>query len=135
MELRWLLQTKTSVEENPDDQHKRPGCFRRTSCSFESLSKRKRLATIRRSKPRWYWPSFAGGHYWSGWECLGYISWLSAEADDRSIYGKKALGSGGVILVKTSKTVIIGLYEEGQQPGNAAAVVEGVADYLINNGY
>ncbi|CAF3811333.1 unnamed protein product [Adineta steineri] len=61
--------------------------------------------------------------------------YFTLRADDRSIYGKKALGSGGVILVKTSKTVIIGLYEEGQQPGNAAAVVEGVADYLINNGY
>jgi len=59
--------------------------------------------------------------------------YLAVKADNRSIYGKK--GPGGSVVVKTGKAVLVALYEEGQQPGNAASVVEKVADYLIENGY
>ncbi|EFA78874.1 hypothetical protein PPL_08342 [Heterostelium album PN500] len=55
------------------------------------------------------------------------------KSDPRSIYGKQ--GTGGVVCVKTGKTVIIGVYNEKLQPGAAASVVEKLADYLIDQGY
>ena len=51
----------------------------------------------------------------------------------RSIYGKK--GATGVVLVKTAQTILIATYNETQQPGNAANVVEKLADYLLESGY
>jgi len=59
--------------------------------------------------------------------------YFALRADDRSIYGK--LGSGGCICVKTTKAVLIGIYGEKAQPGQAANVVEKLADYLIEQGY
>eukprot|EP01087_Luapelamoeba_hula_P005368 TRINITY_DN15446_c0_g1_i1.p3 TRINITY_DN15446_c0_g1~~TRINITY_DN15446_c0_g1_i1.p3 ORF type:complete len:127 (+),score=21.67 TRINITY_DN15446_c0_g1_i1:312-692(+) len=59
--------------------------------------------------------------------------YFALKADDRSIYGKK--GAAGCVCVKTGKAVLIGLYDESQQPGAAANVVEKVADYLIQSGY
>ncbi|MCB9430965.1 MAG: profilin [Ardenticatenaceae bacterium] len=59
--------------------------------------------------------------------------YMTLRADNRSIYGKK--GAGGVVSVKTGQAVIIGIYEEGTQPGQATTVVEKLADYLIENGY
>eukprot|EP01097_Dermamoeba_algensis_P010892 TRINITY_DN825_c0_g1_i1.p1 TRINITY_DN825_c0_g1~~TRINITY_DN825_c0_g1_i1.p1 ORF type:complete len:128 (-),score=25.84 TRINITY_DN825_c0_g1_i1:53-436(-) len=59
--------------------------------------------------------------------------YLAVKADNRSIYGKK--GPGGCVIVKTGKALLVAIYEEGQQPGNAATVVEKVADYLLENGY
>jgi len=50
--------------------------------------------------------------------------------DERSIYGKK--GSGGVVCVKTKQAVLIALYEDPTQPGEATKVVESLADYLIS---
>jgi len=64
---------------------------------------------------------------------LAGTKYFVLKADDRSIYGKK--GSAGCITVKTSKAVLVGIYDETQQPGAAANVVEKVADYLINSGY
>jgi len=61
------------------------------------------------------------------------IKYLSIKADPRSIYGKK--GAGGVITVKTTQCIIIGVYNETLQPGNATNIVEKLADYLIDNGY
>merc|ERR1712063_190029 len=57
--------------------------------------------------------------------------YLAIKADNRSIYGKK--GSGGVCLVKTGQSVLVGVYADGSgiQPGNAANAVEKLADYLI----
>ena len=59
--------------------------------------------------------------------------YLTLKADDRSIYGKK--GAAGIITVKTSQAVLVGVYKEGTQPGSAANAVEKLADYLIENGY
>jgi len=59
--------------------------------------------------------------------------YLAIKADERSIYGKK--GAGGVVTVKTGQSVLIGVYNETIQPGNAATAVEKLADYLIGAGY
>jgi len=64
---------------------------------------------------------------------IGDVRYVTIRADDRSIYGKK--GSGGVITVKTSKAVLIGVYNEKIQPGTAANIVEKLADYLIGQGF
>ncbi|KAF2724518.1 profilin II [Polychaeton citri CBS 116435] len=55
------------------------------------------------------------------------------KADDRSIYGKK--GREGVVIVKTNQAILVTHYPESVQPGNAAKVVEQLADYLIGVGY
>ncbi|KAG5457039.1 MAG: profilin, partial [Olpidium bornovanus] len=44
-------------------------------------------------------------------------------------------GASGVICVKTNKAVLIGIYNEKTQPGEAAQVVEVLADYLISLDY
>ena len=44
-------------------------------------------------------------------------------------------GSGGAIVVKTGKAVIIAVYDDKIQPGVSAKIVEGLADYLIGVGY
>ncbi|KAL6053572.1 profilin, required for normal timing of actin polymerization in response to thermal stress [Balamuthia mandrillaris] len=59
--------------------------------------------------------------------------YLTIRADDRSIYGKK--GATGVTCVKTTKAVLVGLYDDKIQPGQCANVVERLADYLIGQGY
>lgn len=61
------------------------------------------------------------------------VKYMTLRADNRSIYGKK--GAGGVVVVKTGQSVIVGVYVEGTQPGQATTVVEKLADYLIENGY
>jgi len=61
------------------------------------------------------------------------VKYLGIKGDERSIYGKK--GSGGIVTVKTGQSIVIGVYSEGQQPGNAANTVEKLGDYLIDNGY
>eukprot|EP01111_Echinosteliopsis_oligospora_P017393 TRINITY_DN750_c0_g1_i1.p1 TRINITY_DN750_c0_g1~~TRINITY_DN750_c0_g1_i1.p1 ORF type:complete len:125 (-),score=28.22 TRINITY_DN750_c0_g1_i1:69-443(-) len=61
------------------------------------------------------------------------IKYLCVKSDDRSIYGKKA--ATGVNCVKTSKAVLIGIYAEGFQPGQAANTIEKLADYLISTGF
>ena len=64
---------------------------------------------------------------------LGGVKYIALRADDRSIYGKK--GQGGVVCVKTKQAILIGLYDEPIQPGEATKVVEGLADYLISVSY
>jgi len=59
--------------------------------------------------------------------------YLALKADDRSIYAKQ--GSGGLVAVKTGKSILVGVYNETAQPGQAANVVEKLADYLIEQGY
>eukprot|EP01128_Nolandella_sp_AFSM9_P007704 TRINITY_DN42_c2_g1_i2.p1 TRINITY_DN42_c2_g1~~TRINITY_DN42_c2_g1_i2.p1 ORF type:complete len:149 (+),score=34.63 TRINITY_DN42_c2_g1_i2:67-447(+) len=59
--------------------------------------------------------------------------YLVLRADERSIYGKK--GPGGVVLVKTGQAVLVGIYGENTQPGQASSTVERLADYLIETGY
>ena len=59
--------------------------------------------------------------------------YLTLRADDRSIYGKK--GAAGCICVKTGKAILVGVYDENTQPGQAANVVEKLADYLIEQSF
>eukprot|EP00013_Stygamoeba_regulata_P021641 CAMPEP_0177650844 /NCGR_PEP_ID=MMETSP0447-20121125/12184_1 /TAXON_ID=0 /ORGANISM="Stygamoeba regulata, Strain BSH-02190019" /LENGTH=126 /DNA_ID=CAMNT_0019153791 /DNA_START=105 /DNA_END=485 /DNA_ORIENTATION=- len=59
--------------------------------------------------------------------------YLAIKADDRSCYGKR--GAGGCVTVKTGQAVLIGVYDEKIQPGQAATAVERLGDYLIENGY
>eukprot|EP00158_Paraphelidium_tribonemae_P001773 Partr_v1_DN24792_c0_g1_i1_m37177 putative Binds to actin and affects the structure of the cytoskeleton. At high concentrations, profilin prevents the polymerization of actin, whereas it enhances it at low concentrations (By len=61
------------------------------------------------------------------------VKYIVLRADDRSIYGKQ--GSGGIICVKTKAAVLIALYTEAVQPGEATKVVEQLADYLISVNY
>ncbi|VEU20706.1 DEKNAAC101538 [Brettanomyces naardenensis] len=55
------------------------------------------------------------------------------KADDRSIYGKHE--AEGVLCVKTKQAILIAHYPGGVQPGEAAKIVEQLADYLIGQGY
>ncbi|KAI9190425.1 profilin, required for normal timing of actin polymerization in response to thermal stress [Blastocladiella emersonii ATCC 22665] len=64
---------------------------------------------------------------------MGGQKYIALKCDDRSIYGK--LGSGGIVAVKTNQALLIGLYGDGTQPGEATKVVEALADYLISVNY
>jgi len=52
----------------------------------------------------------------------------------RSIYGKRG-ADAGCVVVKTGQCILICVFEAGIQAGNAAKTVEGLADYLVENGY
>lgn len=54
-------------------------------------------------------------------------------ADDRSIYGKR--DAEGVIAVRTKQTILIAHYPAGVVAGDATAIVEKLADYLISVSY
>ncbi|ODV95114.1 hypothetical protein PACTADRAFT_75644 [Pachysolen tannophilus NRRL Y-2460] len=54
-------------------------------------------------------------------------------ADERSIYGKH--DAEGVVIVKSTQTILVAHYPSGVQPGDATTVVEKLADYLISVGY
>ncbi|MCX4661556.1 profilin [Streptomyces uncialis] len=60
------------------------------------------------------------------------VKYMGIKGDSRSVYGKK--GATGVVLVKTNQSILIGRYNETQQPGDAALVVEQLADRLIEQG-
>ena len=68
----------------------------------------------------------------SGIKVMGE-KYLTIRAEDRSVYGKK--GNKGLICVRTKQAIIIGHYPESTQPGEAAKIVEGLADYLIGAQY
>ncbi|KAJ3282926.1 hypothetical protein HDU79_009549 [Rhizoclosmatium sp. JEL0117] len=63
----------------------------------------------------------------------GGVKYFTLRADDRSIYGKQ--GAGGIVCVKTKMAILIGVYADPTQPGEATKVVEALADYLIGVGY
>ncbi|KAK2759977.1 profilin, required for normal timing of actin polymerization in response to thermal stress [Arachnomyces sp. PD_36] len=64
---------------------------------------------------------------------IGGEKFVALKAEDRSLYGKK--GKEGVVIVRTSQTLIVAHYPETVQPGNAANTVESLADYLTKAGY
>ncbi|EFA83938.1 profilin I [Heterostelium album PN500] len=64
---------------------------------------------------------------------IGGVKYMGIKGDPRSIYGKK--GATGIVCVKTNQSIVVGYYNEMQQPGNAANVVEKLGDYLIDNSY
>jgi len=70
---------------------------------------------------------------WSHGFTLEGQKYFGIKADDRSVYGK--LGTGGAVCVKTTQAVLVGLYVDPTQPGEAATTVENLADYLIGVGY
>ena len=59
-----------------------------------------------------------------------YIFLRSEEG--RSIYGRKG-ANAGVCIVKSKQAILIGVYGSGIQPGNCNAVIEKLADYLIQH--
>ncbi|KAH3761685.1 profilin I [Pelomyxa schiedti] len=63
----------------------------------------------------------------------GKLKYMCVKADPRSVYGKG--NKGGVVTVKTGKCILVGIYVEPKQPGNATKVVEDMADYLLGVGY
>ena len=59
--------------------------------------------------------------------------YMQLAQSENTINGK--LGKGGFVAEKTGMAVVIGVYQEPQQPGNAAVAVGKLADFLRENGY
>ena len=68
----------------------------------------------------------------SGIKVLGE-KYMTIKVDPRSLYVKK--GNKGLICVRTKLAIIVGHYPDTTVPGEAAKIVEGLADYLINVNY
>ncbi|KAH9945559.1 profilin [Amylocystis lapponica] len=64
---------------------------------------------------------------------LGGQKFFTLQANERSLYGKKA--ADGCVLVKTKQAVLVTEYTAPIQAAEATPVVESLADYLINVGY
>ncbi|KAM3506957.1 hypothetical protein MY10362_002077 [Beauveria mimosiformis] len=64
---------------------------------------------------------------------IGGERYVVARAEDRSIYARS--GREGVAIAKTKQAIVIGQHSEAQIAGNASSTVEGLADYLIAQGY
>jgi profilin len=45
------------------------------------------------------------------------------------------LGAGGITIKKTNQALVIGIYGEGIAPGQCNTLVEGLGDYLMEQGY
>merc|ERR1711887_238383 len=50
--------------------------------------------------------------------------------DETVLRGKQ--GKGGVHVMKTNQTVLVGVYEEPMQPAEAATITESLGDYLVS---
>lgn len=61
------------------------------------------------------------------------VKYMYIQSDDTQIQGKKA--ATGVSVAKAGKCLIIGVYGDGQQPGNCRANVERIRDFLVTVGY
>ncbi|KAJ2978670.1 hypothetical protein NQ176_g3684 [Zarea fungicola] len=64
---------------------------------------------------------------------VGGVRYVMARAEDRSIYARS--GRNGVAIAKTKQAIVVGVHGETQVAGNASSTVEGLADYLIGQGY
>ncbi|KAL1922422.1 uncharacterized protein VTP21DRAFT_9961 [Calcarisporiella thermophila] len=64
---------------------------------------------------------------------LGGQKYIPLRCSDESIYLKQ--GSSGACCVKTKQLVIVGVYADGVQPGEANVVVEKLGDYLRGVNY
>merc|ERR1711971_1156985 len=53
--------------------------------------------------------------------------------DEKIVRGKQ--GKGGVHLMETNQTLLIGVYDEPLTPPEAANITESLGDYLSNCGY
>ncbi|KAH6958631.1 profilin [Fusarium avenaceum] len=56
-----------------------------------------------------------------------------ARADGRSLYARS--GRKGLAVAKTTQAIIVAHHPEAAIAGNATSTVEGLADYLIKQGY
>jgi profilin len=64
---------------------------------------------------------------------LGGVKYLVIPGDPGAVIrGKK--GQDGVTIKKTVSALVIGIYGEGAQPGEANVVVENLGDYLVGQG-
>jgi len=61
------------------------------------------------------------------------IKYFALSHDEENIHGKK--GADGVVAVKTSQAVIIGVYKDGTVAGEANLVVGKLGDYLRSLSY
>ncbi|KAI0338426.1 profilin [Trametopsis cervina] len=59
--------------------------------------------------------------------------YFTLQANERSIYGKKA--ADGCLLVKTKQAILVAVYVAPWQAPEVTPIVEGLADYLIGVGY
>ncbi|TWU76444.1 profilin, required for normal timing of actin polymerization in response to thermal stress [Metarhizium rileyi] len=71
--------------------------------------------------------AFAEGLYIAGGR------YVMARADGRSIYARQ--GRLGVCIAKTKQAIVVGHHGETGFAGNVSSTVEGLADYLIGQGY
>ncbi|SPJ75223.1 probable profilin [Fusarium torulosum] len=71
--------------------------------------------------------AFADGLYVAG------ERFVLARAEDRSIYARS--GREGLAVAKTTQAIIIAHHSDTAIAGNATSTVEGLADYLIKQGY
>ncbi|KAF2073149.1 hypothetical protein CYY_005538 [Polysphondylium violaceum] len=60
------------------------------------------------------------------------VTYAIFKTDARSIYGKK--GTNGCIVLKTSKSIIVGVYDSTIPQEKATLAVEGLAARLIKDG-
>lgn len=49
------------------------------------------------------------------------------------IYGKQ--GASGFTVAKANQCIVVGIYDEKIQPGNCNNIIEGMAQYLKDNGF
>lgn len=68
----------------------------------------------------------------TGLHVLG-VKYFLLRADERSIYGRQ--DTQGVICVRTKQAILLAHYPPTTVAGDATAVVEKLADYLISVGY
>ncbi|KAJ1955289.1 profilin, required for normal timing of actin polymerization in response to thermal stress, partial [Linderina pennispora] len=59
--------------------------------------------------------------------------YLALQVDSTHVHGKK--GADGVLIDKTNQTIIVAVYDENTQPGEANKVLGSVSDYLRGIGY
>jgi profilin len=90
---------------------------------------------------------------WGNGVYIGGIKYVATKNEDRSIYGAKVFhpqprqqsdslysreicqGKEGIVIVKTKQAILVTHYPANSPAGNAASVVEKLADYLIGLGY
>ena len=64
---------------------------------------------------------------------LGDVKYMVVAGDEGAVIrGRK--GAGGVTIKKTTTALVVGVYQEGVQPGDVNMVVENLGDYLIGQG-
>ncbi|PVV03456.1 hypothetical protein BB560_002045 [Smittium megazygosporum] len=64
---------------------------------------------------------------------FGGEKFIAVNCSDRSIYGRRE--GAGIACAKTKLCVLIGIYDESVQPGQAISTVERLAEYLVSVGY